>query len=220
MARRTTRKRVVGSDLRVGKRAHASAAIEKNSLTLTRVQHSTSSAGSSSFSCTKNADEQRKKEGTVSPLSRNSNSNPREVHHSGPSHMLGKTTCRPSILSVSTDTDRHRADLSHPEKSHSPDLSASGPCATRDCSSKAIGAPPLYRPNLLSPIHSEVDVGGAQVVDVKPYIFWKTVPDQVLVLVLVFAHVQHMPVWESRRTTKHFEWKFGNFGLTIQNHSR
>lgn len=198
MALRTTQKRLVGSDLCAGTCTHASPAIQVHSLTLTSVQHSTSSAGSSSFSCTKNADEKEKgkKEGSVSPLSRNSNSNLREVHHSGPSHMLAKTTCVDRPLSLFLHTNRHQADLSHAEKFRSPDISASDPCATRDRSSQAVGAPPLNHPNLLSPVHSEVDVGGAQVVDVKPDVFWETVPDQVLVLVLVFAHVQHVPVWE------------------------
>lgn len=53
----------------------------------------------------------------------------------------------------------------------------------------------LLVPHLLPPVHSEVYVGRAQVVDVKPNIFWEAVADQVLVLVLVFPHVQHVPIW-------------------------
>lgn len=38
-------------------------------------------------------------------------------------------------------------------------------------------------------------MSGAQVVDVKPDIFWQAVADQVLVLVFILAHVEHVPIW-------------------------
>lgn len=106
--------------------------------------------------------------------------------------------CRPSTLSVSTDT-RHRADLLQPRQLPLSRIFLLWSLRYSISLFTGRWRPPLYCPNLLSPIHSEVDVGGAQVVDVKPDVFWETVPDQVLVLVLVFPHVQHMPVWESRR---------------------
>lgn len=44
-------------------------------------------------------------------------------------------------------------------------------------------------------------MGGAQVVDVKPNIFRHAIADQVLVLELVFAHVQHVPICATKRGT-------------------